>query len=200
MENPNRIWLISDTHFNHRNILKFEASRKKNYEDIIFKNIGAMVGPKDTLIHLGDFTFGHKEERDRAAERWANLVVGQTILVLGNHDRHPLDYYYEQCGFKYVYSLFYVLGNVDILLSHFPMAHAEFSMNGRHPDEDTRYPEEKAKLRKLFDENDMRLNIHGHTHSLNIPDPQYCNVSVEATGYKPVLLADILGGVYKTHE
>jgi calcineurin-like phosphoesterase family protein len=37
-----------------------------------------------------------------------------------------------------------------------------------------------------------RGNIHGHLHSESLPDPWYQCVSVEQTGYKPILLEEVL--------
>lgn len=35
-------------------------------------------------------------------------------------------------------------------------------------------------------------NIHGHVHQNSLGDKRYTNVSVEAIGYKPVLLTDLI--------
>ena len=37
-----------------------------------------------------------------------------------------------------------------------------------------------------------RGNIHGHLHSESLPDPWYQCVSVEQTGYRPILLDEVL--------
>jgi calcineurin-like phosphoesterase family protein len=39
------------------------------------------------------------------------------------------------------------------------------------------------------------INIHGHIHNLESGIPNCINVSVEATGYRPVLLEDLVSGV-----
>jgi calcineurin-like phosphoesterase family protein len=42
------------------------------------------------------------------------------------------------------------------------------------------------------------INIHGHIHNLESGIPNCINVSVEKTGYKPVLLEDLVSGYEET--
>lgn len=105
-------WLISDTHFDHNNILKYcgrttymSEQEKKDYvrykeESVDFKvsdkstnrmnhdiigNINDRVGPKDILWHLGDWGFGDNWEK--AVTEYRNRIVCENIMfVFGNHD------------------------------------------------------------------------------------------------------------------
>ena len=36
------------------------------------------------------------------------------------------------------------------------------------------------------------INIHGHRHEVKLDKPYYINVSVECTGYTPILLESLL--------
>jgi len=38
----------------------------------------------------------------------------------------------------------------------------------------------------------FRGNIHGHMHTLTLPDPWYVNVSAEQTGLRPILLDEVV--------
>ena len=67
------IWLISDTHFFHSNILKFtddngELIRGKLFDTVeqmnecMLDNWNSVVKPGDIVYHLGDVMMGNKEE------------------------------------------------------------------------------------------------------------------------------------------
>lgn len=174
-------WFISDTHFNHANILQYEPHRPLNYEDIIFRNIYRLVTPSDTIVHLGDFTFGKGEDRLRVAQRWKDINCKQKILVLGNHDRHPEGYYKYACGFDEIFPLSFV--EDGILFSHYP----RLSTDGHRPDD--RYTEQMLKLTESYTRFNCVFQVHGHTHSWCHPDTStYFNVSVENINMCPVSL------------
>lgn len=86
---------------------------------------------------------------------------GRKILICGNHDRDRLSMKQQLEMFDDVYGL---LSYKEFWLSHAPI----------HSDE----------LRGKF-------NIHGHTHSHNIDDFRYLNVSVEQFDGKPIELVAV---------
>lgn len=47
------LWVITDTHFDHYNMVK-TCGRLKNFTALICENWRKMVSPKNTIIHLGD--------------------------------------------------------------------------------------------------------------------------------------------------
>ena len=59
---PN-VWVTSDFHFNHRNILKFEARRAELFDSVESMNEGLVkiwndkVGDDDLVLFLGDYSF-----------------------------------------------------------------------------------------------------------------------------------------------
>lgn len=84
-----KIWVSSDMHFNHANILKFEPE-KRPYdsveamaEDYIDKH-NSLVGVDDYYIHLGDFCFGREKIQDTAS--YLSRMKGNKIMLYGNHD------------------------------------------------------------------------------------------------------------------
>ncbi len=85
------LWVISDTHFGHANILDYEPARRAWCTDIethdraIIEAWRAVVAPDDLVLHCGDFSLG---SRERAVEIVAQLP-GHLDIVLGNHDRGP---------------------------------------------------------------------------------------------------------------
>lgn len=82
-----RVWLISDTHFSHKNILLPEYSNRP-FRDVAHMNEelisrwAAIVAPEDIVLHLGDFAMGQQT----ACEPVLKRLPGRKILVKGNHD------------------------------------------------------------------------------------------------------------------
>ena len=91
-----KVWLISDTHFNHANI-KTYCDRPDDFTDRLIRNWQIMVRPEDTIIHLGD-VFMHK------AGGWAiiwPMLTGRRILIRGNHDRKRSCSWWMDNGFHF---------------------------------------------------------------------------------------------------
>mgnify|MGYP000163782079 FL=1 len=89
--NANKIFFTSDTHFSHKNILKYQASTRpfetvEEMNDKIVENWNSVV-PKDGIVyHLGDFSTGN-------SRNWAGIrkrLNGRIGLILGNHDLLPI--------------------------------------------------------------------------------------------------------------
>jgi calcineurin-like phosphoesterase family protein len=80
------IWFTSDTHFGHRNIIKYCDRPFNSIEEHDRKLIeywNESVAPGDTVYHLGDFALCRQPE----ARAIANRLNGQIFLILGNHDK-----------------------------------------------------------------------------------------------------------------
>lgn len=81
-------FFVSDTHFNHKNIIKYSQRPFKDIEEMndrMYKNWAAVVGPDDTVYHFGDFSFGQKEQVQTSLKIVGSLP-GKKKLILGNHD------------------------------------------------------------------------------------------------------------------
>ena len=86
---PNKIYYISDTHFSHANIIKFDGRPFFDVDDMdqtLINNWNQTVHANDTIYILGDFCW-LKEAR------WKEILdqlKGHKVLILGNHDlRNP---------------------------------------------------------------------------------------------------------------
>lgn len=108
-------FFIGDTHFGHKNILKYEADKRpfKSLEDMhsyMISEWNKVVSDKDTVWHLGDVVFGK-------SNLWIlDKLNGNKKLILGNHDGLPLGLYAEY--FSKIYGLY---GWNSAILSHIPV-------------------------------------------------------------------------------
>lgn len=87
-----RKFMISDTHFGHLNIIKYESRPFKNTDEMeteIIKNWNETVTEYDEVFHLGDFAFLGKEK----IKELVSKLNGKIHLVLGNHDNKPVKFY-----------------------------------------------------------------------------------------------------------
>lgn len=164
------IFLISDTHWGHANILGFkddkgvllrpEFSCVEEMDEAMVDNWNKVVGKNDKVYHLGDVAMGKRG--------LVNLsrCNGTKVLVKGNHDKETLNEYVKY--FKDIRGSHQFDG---LLLTHIPV----------HTGSLARWP----------------TNVHGHLHSYSVRDsndvhdPRYFCVSVEQIGYTPISLENL---------
>jgi calcineurin-like phosphoesterase family protein len=183
------IWLISDTHFEHGNVIDFCGRPFYDTEEmnnVMISNWNNIVSATDTIYHLGDVALSKERTYPKRSvsvvtERWAEKLNGNKIFINGNHD--PLtfgEYWKEIIGYK----------GIRFLLIH----------NPKGAEEDWPKPA-KQKLDKLMAElnNEEVWMIHGHTHNNNLVKYPFINfknktinVSVELIGYQPINLDEIV--------
>ena len=115
--NRSRWWVIADTHFGHTKLSEI-CGRPADFSEKIISNMERMIKPEDTLIHLGDVTWGKIPK-----------FPCKTILVKGNHDFDTCKYYMNH-GFDFACSSFTMTyGGVDILFTHKPAIFHEHDLN-----------------------------------------------------------------------
>lgn len=94
-ESKETIWLTSDLHFGHRNIVKYTPTRKselgldetdpdimKKHDTGIILRWNMTVRKHDTVYILGDLSFLTNEETRKLLEK----LNGKKHLIIGNHD------------------------------------------------------------------------------------------------------------------
>ena len=180
------VFITSDTHYSHKNIVRgvtnwrtpegeiptkttrdFDTIEQMN--EALVRNINEVVGHYDTLIHLGDFSFGGFEN----VEKFLNRLVCQNIhLVLGNHDTH-IKYNREEIQDRFLSVQQYL--EVKIKDEYFVLCH---------------YP-----LQSWHGLAKGVIHLHGHVHLS--PNNKFGNgkkmdVGVEGNDLKPYLIDDII--------
>ena len=83
-----KIYVTSDTHFDHFNIIRFAG---RPFKDLVNMNSHMLdmwirtVQEEDTIYFLGDFAFGPDSSDDRIAQ-YLSLLSGNVKFLIGNHD------------------------------------------------------------------------------------------------------------------
>lgn len=160
------IFVISDTHFGHANILTFKNyngtlvrsfSSVEEMDQTMIDNWNRVVQPQDKVYHLGDVAINKK---------YVELVGrcnGHKRLIMGNHDIFDMAKYYTP-HFEKILSM--RIFSHKCIMTHVPI----------HPECIARF----------------KVNIHGHTHGNDVTGDFYFNASVEKINYTPVSLDSIL--------
>lgn len=175
------VFFISDTHFGHRKIVEgFSNSMHQNsgarpfssieeHDEALVTSWNKVVGPKDTVYHVGDAFVGGELTHDQVM-LWTRLN-GNKNYVPGNH-----------CTWNKIKQLAPFCNKVqasfefkgEVLVQHIPCHVMEVTPGvGR-----------------------FKLNIHGHLHRDIVmlgdkPDRRYFNVSVEQINYVPIAYDEI---------
>lgn len=170
------LFFVSDTHFNHSNIIKYCSrpfSSTEEMDEALIKNWNSVITDNDTIFHLGDFAFGGFPVWERIRPQ----LNGSIILILGNHDHaniNPRNKQRIEAMFDWVGEMLTIsVGKRHIILSHYPLMC---------------YP-------------DGCYNLHGHIHSgpnstskdvLNnmFKSTQY-DVGVDNNNYTPVSYSQV---------
>jgi calcineurin-like phosphoesterase family protein len=118
------VWITSDLHFGHTNIMKFCPNTRGHFKDVSHMNEemirmwNAMVQPGDLVYILGDVAFMSASDAAKIMHR----LNGDKILIKGNHDRKTLrDESFRRC-FKEIHSDW--IGTINgtyVHMYHFPI-------------------------------------------------------------------------------
>jgi calcineurin-like phosphoesterase family protein len=172
------IYVTSDTHFSHANIIKYCNRPFKNIDEMNYTLIqkwNEVVNEDDEVYHLGDFAFvqrkdnsiSYKETLKRHLTYLTNKLNGKIHLILGNHDSKISTM--SSCGFESVQKgpLEMTYEGINCIFSHVPLDNVPVDY----------------------------VNIHGHIHNTFLPQyikHYYINISTDITGFKPVLLDSLI--------
>jgi calcineurin-like phosphoesterase family protein len=111
-------WFISDTHFSHKNIIKYAGRSYTTVEEMnksLVDNWNQCVDAEDQVFFLGDFGLGDVEHLHSICSQ----LRGHKICIRGNHDRNAS--YMMRVGFSFVLeSAFLKIGQHNVELIHIP--------------------------------------------------------------------------------
>ena len=155
------LFLISDTHFGHENILKFTVDESgtllrpgfnciEEHDEHLVDCWNRTVKPGDHVYHLGDVAIAKRHIQT------IKRLNGKKRLVMGNHDIYEVDKYLA-AGFQKVMAYRVFEGWI---FSHIPI-----------------YADGVVRFKG---------NIHGHLHATPSPQGKYHSVCVEKVNYTPV--------------
>lgn len=166
------IWVISDTHFGHNNIIKYcdrPYDNSHHMDEDILERWNSVVKDGDKVYHLGDVYFS------KGREDWPSFFArlnGQKRLILGNHDNGK-DQLLQKVFQKIdVWRMFPEFG---LLFTHVPV---HISALKRGPTGNEVNPKQLT-------------NIHGHIHENPSPMGPYRCVCVEQINYTPIHIEDL---------
>lgn len=111
---------ISDTHFGHANIIKYDKRPFKDVDEMnseMIKRWNSVVAPGDTVYILGDFCWKKESE-------WYDIVqqlTGNKVLIRGNHDLKQmpgklLKYFQDVKDIKTIHD-----GDYEVVMCHYPL-------------------------------------------------------------------------------
>lgn len=82
-----KTYFLSDTHFDHENIIKYCDRPFKSKEDMnetLINNWNKAIGKYDIVYHLGDWGMTRHVNQ---IDHWSRLLNGRVIAILGQHDK-----------------------------------------------------------------------------------------------------------------
>lgn len=170
-------FFIGDLHLGDKNITNHRKCRKgltipsDEHDMYVMEHILSTVGRRDKLNILGDVCF--TETAFRQYFKVLHTYIPNIALWLGNHEADkPVDIRkYHDLGIK-LYGTTY---HKRFVVGHIPVHRSQFR---------------KAKA-----------NIHAHTHSVSLNDPDYLCVSVDSDicNFKPVSL-QVLNEIFESRK
>lgn len=112
------VYVTSDLHFHHTNIMKFHPITRPQYESVhdmnnwLIDQWNKVVTPQDTVYHLGDFSFSSNID---AIQNIIDRLNGNIIFIKGNHDNnlHKIVEVKDYLKIKY--------NGQDIIMFHYPI-------------------------------------------------------------------------------
>lgn len=174
-----KTWFTSDTHFGHKNIIKytnrpFDTVEEMN--DVLIQNWNDRIKSNDRVFHLGDFAFGEKYIKEIFPK-----LNGRVTLIKGNHDRRD----WKLLGqYADTYDTLTIKNDVigSIVLFHYPILEWDKIHHGAG-------------------------HLYGHKHSPpgTIGHGRSFDIGVDANGYVPRELDDVVAQlqtlpIIKHHE
>ena len=185
IEDPDKLFFTSDTHWSHFNICKYchrPFQSRSEMDQTLIKNWNEVVPEDGIVVHCGDFMLPHDIGTKEYEKFWKKLNFKTLLHLRGNHDRIECgDYEFEGKTIIVRDMAMILVDNVKIFAQHYPCA----AFNGDY-------------------------HVYGHIHTLSdgtcygidgdVTKKMRSNtydVGVDQNGYKPISYWDFC---YKLRE
>jgi calcineurin-like phosphoesterase family protein len=169
------IFVCSDLHFNHKNIIEYEHRPwpdKEAMNEGLIQRWNAAVSDSDMVYMLGDVGFCGKTKATALVSR----LNGYKILILGNHDLGRSNDYWMDVGFNEVHKQLHIqYGGKHIVMAHEPPEYTQAGM--------------------FY----MYGHVHGDPAFPDWTESSAC-VCIERLNYAPARLGDVLSGKAYQHR
>jgi calcineurin-like phosphoesterase family protein len=121
-QNKMNVWFTSDTHFKHKNILKFCPNTRRGADpdemtEIMIQVWNEKIKPGDIVYHLGDVCFARQEETNAILAR----LNGDLHLIQGHHDKVVVNGGAEKFWKSIQPYLRAKVNGQDIIMFHYPI-------------------------------------------------------------------------------
>lgn len=188
------IYFTSDTHFHHKNIIKY---CDRPFNDVYFmnrtlvNNWNKKVNESDTVYHLGDVGFSSNTHDT------VKKLNGKKVLIMGNHDYNLSREKLENC-FDVVYE-----NTVDLAITHKDSGPTHnyhgFGLECVSANMEDHYYLNIPMVHDPRERENHRFTIVGHVHDNFKFLSNRLNVGVDVWGFEPVEISKILK-YYKTNK
>ena len=163
------VFFISDTHFGHKNIIKYDNrpfSSSEEMDEYLIEAWNSVVKDGDDVYHLGDFAF-HKENK---CIYILSRLKGNKYLIYGNHcgvikESQKIKSMFASCRDYHELKV----GKDLFVLFHYPIGEWNKCHKGSY-------------------------HLHGHCHGhYKYPfNGRIMDVGAPCIGYKPISLEDVI--------
>ena len=123
IEDPDKLFLTSDSHLGHFNICKYchrPFQSRSEMDQTLIKNWNEVVSEDGIVVHCGDFMLPHDEDI-KEYNKYLNRLHGRVLLLRGNHDLASLDWVSDKLIAVRDQAMIVVDG-VKIFAQHYPCA------------------------------------------------------------------------------
>lgn len=168
---PRDVWVWSDIHFGHKNIIKYTAPHRPflspdEMNAAMIANYKAVVKPDDIVIWGGDITFMNLH----ATNAVLRSLPGYKIQIVGNHDMdrkgNLIEMDFDERHLCMVVDVKDDEIDSQLLVSHYPIDNVPPGL----------------------------FNLHGHIHQ-NLANEWNINMCVEHTGCAPRHIRDVVASM-----
>lgn len=120
LEEAEKIFFTSDTHFGHENILKYCCRPFENirvHDEELIRRWNEKVPEDGIVFHLGDVAFDTNQKISEILKQ----LHGKIYLIIGNHDWRRITEQHKWRFEEMTQQMSIVIGEQHIILNHYPL-------------------------------------------------------------------------------